>query len=369
MISDLTLTNFKCFANQKIVFGDLTLLAGANGSGKSSIIQSLLLLRQAYHQGELKQKHRLGFNGPLVKLGTMQDVAFVDRSEEYFALLVLSQTGQVDFYGRFPTPRIEGEKDALVASRAGFTLNRKSSLFGENFAYLSAERLGPRLWYPIRRLNVDSTTVGVQGEFAVDQLGLYSEQPLNNPALAYPMRKQVDSTALGYNVREWMRQIFPNLTWDSPERISKADLTSIAYGSEEASGRFRPINTGFGISYSLPIIVAGMLSVPGSLLIVENPEAHLHPTAQSSMGGFLAHVANAGTQVVIETHSDHILNGIRLAIKQKMLTPEQVSILFVQKGDNQNPSVERLAITLTGRIPAWPAGFFDQAEKDLIGLL
>src|SRR4029079_13492459 len=75
----------------------------------------------------------------------------------------------------------------------------------------------------------------------------------------------------------------------------------------------RPTNIGFGVTYALPIIVAGLLAAPGSLFLVENPEAHLHPAGQSRIGRFLATLAAAGVQVIAETHTDPARNGVRLA--------------------------------------------------------
>ena len=73
---------------------------------------------------------------------------------------------------------------------------------------------------------------------------------------------------------------------------------------------------GFGVTYSLPIILSGLIAKEKGLLIVENPEAHLHPAGQSRMGVFLAWLAGKGVQVLVETHSDHIINGIRRAIAE-----------------------------------------------------
>jgi predicted ATPase len=121
---------------------------------------------------------------------------------------------------------------------------------------------------------------------------------------------------------------------------------------------------GFGISYALPILVAALMMPIGGLLIVENPEAHLHPAGQSRLGTFLGRVAASGVQVIIETHSDHVINGIRLAAaEERLLEPEQVVLHFFGSNIDGSPAV----IELTGRggLTAWPKGFFDQIELDL----
>ena len=80
-----------------------------------------------------------------------------------------------------------------------------------------------------------------------------------------------------------------------------------------------PVHTGFGLTQVLPIVVAALSADEGDILLVENPEVHLHPAGQALMGQFLAKVALAGVQVIVETHSDHILNGVRVAVASKQL--------------------------------------------------
>jgi predicted ATPase len=126
----------------------------------------------------------------------------------------------------------------------------------------------------------------------------------------------------------------------------------------------RPPNMGFGVSYALPIIVAGLLAPEGGLFIVENPEAHLHPAGQSKIGRFLGRLAGSGVQVIVETHSDHVLNGIRLAaVDERTVGPSEVIVHYF---DGAEPvSIE---MTERGGLSKWPNGFFDQLENDLGGL-
>ena len=128
----------------------------------------------------------------------------------------------------------------------------------------------------------------------------------------------------------------------------------------------RSTNMGFGVTYSLPVVLAGLLAAEGGTLIVENPEAHLHPAGQSSMGGFLARVAATGTQVVVETHSDHVLNGIRLAVaRDKVIQPEEVLVHYF---DAKSPGASKLTMNGLGALSSWPPGFFDQFQVDVASL-
>ncbi|WP_338044553.1 AAA family ATPase [Nostoc edaphicum] len=115
-----------------------------------------------------------------------------------------------------------------------------------------------------------------------------------------------------------------------------------------------------------------LASEPDTLILVENPEAHLHPRGQTKMGELLALAASCGVQVVIETHSDHVLNGIRLAVHSGKLEPEDVQLHYFQRQEKQGQIFTEVVsprIDRNGRIDRWPDGFFDEWEKNLITLL
>jgi predicted ATPase len=100
------------------------------------------------------------------------------------------------------------------------------------------------------------------------------------------------------------------------------------------------------------------------MLLVENPEAHLHPAGQSKLGRFLARVAGSGVQVVMETHSDHVLNGARLAVANDR-TLRARDMLVHYFGESQTSVI---SVNEKGELDHWPMGFFDQIENDLGGL-
>lgn len=99
--------------------------------------------------------------------------------------------------------------------------------------------------------------------------------------------------------------------------------------------------------------------------MIENPEVHLHPKGQAMMGQFLAEAANAGVQVIVETHSDHVLNGVRRAVKSGGISAESVAIHFFRPRAEGEAQVISPLIDQTGGIDYWPDGFFDQFDKDM----
>ncbi|HAN79693.1 MAG TPA: hypothetical protein DCQ31_18990 [Bacteroidales bacterium] len=123
-------------------------------------------------------------------------------------------------------------------------------------------------------------------------------------------------------------------------------------------------NLGFGVSYLLPIVANALIAKEGSFLIIENPEAHLHPGAQSKLGKFLAQIAAAGVYVVIETHSDHFISGIQIAIAEGIIVSEKVNINFFHASTNNQPEIKTIKISAKGELSEWPRGFFDQTQID-----
>ena len=103
---------------------------------------------------------------------------------------------------------------------------------------------------------------------------------------------------------------------------------------------------------------------------MENPEAHLHPSAQSKIGRFLAKVANSGVNVIIETHSDHIINGVQIAVAEKEIKNTNVTVnFFSQFEDKTQPDVNSISIKEKGELTEWPKGFFDQSQIDYSHLI
>lgn len=364
MISSIHLKNFKCFADQFINLGALTLLSGLNSSGKSSLLQSLLLLRQSYQQGLLPGSG-LALNGDLVCVGTAKDALFEDAEEDVINFTI---TWNNKLQGTWCF-NYDEEADVLdLTSPEVASEVYKSNLFGDNFHYLQAERIGPRTYleksdFQVRMHN----QIGTSGEYTAHFLAFYRDKIIPNGKLSHP---SAESLKLGFQVEAWMGEISPGTRItinDNPQ----LDLVSLKY-SYGLSNLYRATNVGFGISYALPIIVAVLSSKPGTLILIENPEAHLHPKGQSQMGQLLALAASCGVQIVLETHSDHVLNGIRLGVHNGEIKPESVQLHYFKRvKDKEKLIIEIISpkIDKDGHLDQWPHGFFDQIDKDSLILI
>jgi predicted ATPase len=358
VIQELCLREFKCFADRRLPIADLTLLAGANATGKSTIIQALLLLRQSHLRGTLARGELL-LNGPLINVGTALDAVNESGATDTVVFALVEEDGREHRFA-FDYPRGAGDSYTLRGPARPY--DETLGLFAPRFNYLNAERVGPRLVYPMSEMIQDIVDVGIHGEYTAHCLHRFGTAPLLIPSLI--LGDDERSPFLFEQTRYRMREIIPDLDIDL-RAITEADQVRV--GLKTNTGRFlRPTNIGFGIIYALPIVVAALLSPQGALLIVENPEAHLHPASQSRIGSFLAEVAAAGVQVIVETHSDHVLNGIRRSVRSRKggISPEQISILFF----TGRGAVDRLRIYPSGGIDPWPEGFFTQIESDLMEL-
>jgi predicted ATPase len=369
MIRFLRLKNFKCFEFQELEFGSLTLLSGLNGMGKSSVLQALLLLRQSYQQ-ELLQKTGLALNGDLVQIGTAQDALFEDAEEEIIGL-ELERINNTRGKWRF---NYNKDADVLDLDRQHASIDEdvfQSSLFKDSFHYLQAERLGPRRFFEMSVYQVQQhRQIGTRGEFAAHLLDTYGAEKIVEASLAYPGTK---SLKLRDQVEAWLEEISPG-TRIHIDQHKAMDLVNLEYSfvtGKHVSSNFRSTNVGFGLTYTLPVLVALLASGPGSLIMIENPEAHLHPKGQVRIGELISIAANCGIQVIVESHSDHILNGIRLAVYNGKISSDKVKFHYFERKavDQGMTSIVTPAIDQNGRIDQWPEGFFDVWDKCLEALL
>jgi predicted ATPase len=181
-----------------------------------------------------------------------------------------------------------------------------------------------------------------------------------------------DNLALHHNVQGWMKAISPgiNIHVESSESDFKINYSFSRGKGKTSTNSFKATNIDFGISYVLPIVISALHARKGSLILIENPEAHIHPAGQAKLMALICLAANVGVQFVIETHSDHIINGLLLAVKKKTLKEQAVSLYFLdRKESTQETEVYPLAIAPGGRIKNPPQGFFDQIDLDMKALL
>ncbi len=404
MITQIGLTNFKCFKEETIFpLSKINLLTGINGRGKSTLLQSLLLMRQTIEHNP--NSSEIIFNGSCVRLGAFEDVKNSDisihepilmyykcekdnanKDIKYFLSAnedneLVGAISEIDVVGKvfLKTPKFDTftEREnthvidikylSLIDDLNGhdypvnlfsfndYNLSDNAAKF-HRIHYIAADRIGPKDYYPKNNLS-EFVNVGSQGENTAIVLARKQDDPV------------FDALYLGNNAKtvlqqteEWLNKIFDGA---KIELVVERNIISITYNTKPTEKRYKPSNVGFGYSYILPIIVSGLIAQKDEILIVENPEAHLHPKAQSQLTKFLAKVASCGVQVYIESHSEHILNALRVVSLDDTysITNEDISVLYF-KDDTEQPFIQ-LNIENDGSIKNWVDGFFDQQELDL----
>ena len=361
MIKLLHIENFKCFENQRFHLGNLTLLTGLNGTGKSSVIQALLLLRQSYQDQSLQDK-KLLLNGALIQLGTAQDILFRRAEHDKFGFGLIFSKISADWH-------FEYIREADVAHLSSEPVSDEvydTSLFGDNFHYLPADRIGPRLIFETSDYAVrERKQLGRRGEYAPHFLYEFGTEILTDKRV----HPDVPETNLKNQVEAWMGEISPGVRIEL-EYFPAIDLIDLRYSFPDTGelSTYRSINVGFGITYTLPILLALLASQEDALVLLENPESHLHPQGQFKLGELMARAASCGIQVIVESHSDHILNGIRVAVRNEIIAPDEVSLYYLSRpeaSDQLSSKVDSPRVDADGRIDEWPEGFFDEWEKGL----
>jgi predicted ATPase len=205
--------------------------------------------------------------------------------------------------------------------------------------------------------------VGSEGEYAPWWYVQCADDKVD-PARAHPNEQR---TTVRGQIDAWINELFPGAAANA-EAMLPTGLTRLEFKTGRAGAWAKPANVGYGLGYAFPLIVALTIAAPGQVVVVDSPEAHLHPRAQSQMGRMLAFFAAAGVQVIVETHSDHVLSGIRLSIKEGGLPGDRAAIHFFSGVDAITPGVTTLSVDRDGNLDAWPEGFFDQADRDLSAL-
>ena len=315
---------------------------------------------------------RVALNGAGVRLGAMPDVVDEVFGRDSFGIAVTDEANTCAW-------TLRGDRRDMSMEVRSVAVNGRETSAPEELRYLvppaeaervealtrklrdltyiTAGRMAPQETYELE----DSHTVravGPMGEHAVSVL-----HSARDEAALEGLVISTSPPTLLRQVEARMRTFFPGCTLDL-QQTPRANAVTLGLRTSDAEEFHRPVHTGFGLTQTLPIVVAVLTARKGDVILIENPEVHLHPGAQSLIGQLLADVARVGVQVVMETHSDHVLNGVRRSVKAGILTPEQVAIHFFRPRADDRPSVLTPTIDEFGSIDEWPDGFFDQYDKD-----
>ncbi|WP_323078767.1 AAA family ATPase, partial [Aeromonas hydrophila] len=230
-------------------------------------------------------------------------------------------------------------------------------------------RESPDIIYPLSNSDIEDESLGIHGQFTAHYLAKNKSTPIKIKALAHP---DSHTDHLLENVSKWLSEISSNIDVSS-KIIPEANKAALTYNYTYGHNRSRPItpvNVGFGVTHVLPVITQLLMAKENDLLIIENPEAHLHPKGQANLARLISLVASKGVQIILETHSDHILNSIRVCTKEGIISKEMSKVYFFQRNvDSLSSSATEISINDDGSVDSWPSGFFDEWDNQLDKLL
>ena len=397
MIQNIEIRNFKSIKKKHFALKNLNVLLGLNGQGKSSFIQFLLLLRQS----ELGSG-RLNLSGRYVNIGSTKDAIYqyhngenlgfdiqFEETQEYVTMKFDYQIGANVFEGVMYSGENSDELDnwftkMLPFYKEYFGAKKEQGLFANNnFQYLKADRISPTTIHQKNHSAVVTyNNIGDMGEFAVDFLETRGHERIKFKNCIHPKTQQstnnqneiIKDDKLLNQVNLWLSEISPNVSIKTTAISSNAvkleyQFAQPTYGTSNA---FMPENVGFGISYALPVITALLAARENELLIIENPESHIHPRGQAELGKLIALVAQNNVQIIVETHSDHILNGIRVAVKEKDIAKENVVAFYFNKvvePTEQYSHITDIQIDKNGELSDYPKDMLDEWSNQLFKLM
>ena len=365
MVRTISLTNFKCFRHLRLELAPLTLLCGVNGMGKSSVLQALLVLRQSFRAGALG-KGRLVLGGDLADLGTGGDVLFDGADREVIEFGLHGDDVAAPCVLAFDYERGADRLRARGSGAATLSGWKDRPPFS-HLHYVAAERISPRKLCGHSETAAHRSDLGPRGEHAMNHLAARRKDLM---AEGDPRSTRAPSRQHGEVVDHWLSDVAPG-THLRFEMIPNAETLiggfSFDHVGDVPSDVRRATNVGFGLSYVLPV-VAALLAPAGALCLIENPEAHLHPRGQTRMAELAVRAAAAGVQVIVETHSDHFLDGVRIAVRDGTIPPDDVAIHYFEQ-EGGEAKIRSPQVDADGRLSSWPEGFFDQHERNLVNLL
>ena len=338
MIEKISISNYKCIDYAELELKPLTIVTGLNSTGKSTLLQAILLPEAFMMRNGILGISR-DFNVTRCK--------YVDRNEIMVEIKYSAKSKCLKSYATKIS--IEGDDEVKI-------------LYGKRMFYLAANRIIG-----------DSVGIKIPEEIAISPNGLDAfatyEMEKNTPVIDKLLKDEDSGRMLSAQVNYWLKEILDLNIKLSTSLTDTKQRVDISYTSDDIDN-ITPSNLGTGVTFLAEMLITCLRAKEGDIMLIENPEIHLHPKAQSKVGEFLAFVANAGIQVIVETHCENMINRIQYEVYSHQLTNTDVIIYYKEK--STTPYIP-IALNKKGQYcinheenVEFPEGFFDATLKELI---
>lgn len=408
MITHLHLTRFKAWHDTgKIALRPVTLLLGTNSSGKSSLAQSLLLLKQTVQSPDRTVALNLGGNEPhdLFDFGEFADVLHQPaQGVRQFGIALGFQAPAAArvpaghlacVYGQNARGGVVLQSLQLGAGERRFQVARRGanayavSVDGERTARLKGPEHAPERSVALAAATVaglgadgalvEDTSLALRRELeAIHYLGPFRRPPTRHTVwhhttpgtlgsdgarviealLAHTSATGAGQNALLQHLAHWLQRMgmAEHLSLQQQGRTNHYAL--LVHRDGIASNLH---DVGVGVAQVLPVLALGYLAAPGSTLILEEPELHLHPLAQAVLGDFFVTLSRQRqVQFLVETHSEHLFRRLQTALARNTVQRNDCALYFVERGE-AGASLRELSLDDYGRVLNWPPHFFGDA--------
>ena len=346
MIEEIKIRAIKSIADITLSCSNLNLFVGTNSSGKSTVIQSILLISQNI-------EYKYGLNGPLISLGDFRDIKNFNINEKEMVISVKGEGAKLKL--QINENIIYNTDSQIINSKLFHDLNYNN----QKLHYLSCHRIGSRDTYEKNLYNIDP--FGINGEYTINYLMEHGSDEIDNKLIKYH-----ESFTLLNQVNYWLKYIINANV--STENVIGTDIVKARYSIIDGM-HVRPKNVGSGISYLVSIIILCLATKEDDIVLIENPEIHLHPLSQSRLCEFLYFIAQSGRQLFVETHSAHFFNGIRAGIALNNFEENMVKVYFFSLDDNNCTNSTEIKFGRRGKILNPIDNLFDQFDTDLNKML
>lgn len=382
MIQSIKIKNFKSIKSKYFPLRNLNVVLGVNGQGKSSFIQSLLLLRQSERLSNGILKLNGGDNG-LVNMGTTKDARYQYSKDNENLSFALQFKGTDPYLMEFDY-EIDADVFRQKSTSSNYIVqNKEEALFTNKFQYLNAQRIEPKAANIGSHTSVtEANDIGKYGQYTAHYIELRSNEDVVFENVLHKDSKTFDeltktetiNKTLINQINLWLGEISPGVSVRTTKVTS--DLILLEYVFKQPNfgntNRFKPENVGFGISYALHVVTALLKAKQGDLVIIENPESHIHPRGQAELGKLISLVAQNDVQIIIETHSDHIINGIRVGVKENPVMKDRTILFYFEKvitDSEQYSEITNIEIDNKGELSEYPKNLLEEWSNQLLKLL